>query len=397
MVSPSIFRISMKRFIVKIFFLGLFLLASFGADSQSLENLRRERETLLEEISTTSRLIEIKKESRQDNLQELSLIEREISSREKLLENFNDEINQLDNQIEVNQMLVNDLESDIRQLKDEYARLLRDSYRRRDDLNEIMFLFSAGDFSEAYLRYRLIKEYGRYRQKQGEILIESQNRVQGLLREIRHQKTEKEGVLDEIELELNSLQDNRNRKAQLIQKLRTEQQWLQQSLKEKEAAAAKLENRISELIAAQKDDEVDTAESGKFADMMGRLTWPVEEGIIVNPFGEHRHPVLKNVTIKNNGIDIQTTGSSDVFNVHSGVVSMVVAIPGLNKVVIIRHGKYLTVYGNLVDVFVSKGDIVSAGHLIGKIYQDDSKIEEILHFEIREENTKLDPEQWLLR
>jgi septal ring factor EnvC (AmiA/AmiB activator) len=377
-----------------IFFL---FLPFFLIYSQDIENLRKERESLLEEISSTSRLIEEKKENRLDNLRELNLIEREINTREKLITNFQDEINQLDNQIEINQMLVNDLEQDIIEIKEEYARLIRDSYQRKGDLNYLMFLFSSEDFSEGYLRYRLFKEYSRYRQKQGELLIDNQSKVSALLREIQQQKTEKEEVLDSFESELNRLKNNQNRKSRLVSRLRSEQQWLQQSLKDKEQAAAQLENKIRELIAAQKTENINVAESGEFSERIGKLNWPVNKGVIVNSFGEHRHPVLKNVTIKNNGIDIRVTGSSDAFSVHNGTVSTIVAIPGLNKAVIIRHGKYLTVYGNLVDVFVSKGDIVGAGQKIGRIFKENSEMKEVLHFEIWEESTKLDPEQWLLR
>jgi septal ring factor EnvC (AmiA/AmiB activator) len=385
----------MKKFLGSLFI--FLLLPCFYAGSQSVEDLRNERESLLKEISNTSLLIEEKKESRLDNLRELNLIEREVSTRERLIENFREEIEQLDRQIEVNQMLVNDLESDIINLKEEYSRLIRDSYQRKEDLNYLMFLFSAEDFSKGYLRYRLFKEYSRYRQKQGELLVQNQNKVAALLREIQQQKSEKEEVLSSIENEVHRLTLNKKRKSRLIQRLMTEQQWLQKSLKEKEKAAAQLENKIRELIAAQKKENINAAESGEFADRMGKLNWPVTNGLIVNEFGEHRHPVLKNVTIKNNGIDIRVTGSSDVYCVHNGQVSTVVAIPGLNKAVIVRHGKYLTVYGNLVDVFVSKGDIVSAGQKIGQIYRDNSEMKEILHFEIWEENNKLDPEQWLIR
>ena len=387
----------MLRYIAKIFILFLSFIWFTQVSSQSIEELRKERESLLEEISNTSRLIEQKRETRQDNLRELNLIDREIAARRKLIDNFQNEIDQLDNQIEVNQMLVNDLESDIKQLKEEYARLIRDSYKRKGQLNQLMFLFSAESFSDAYLKYRLFKEYSRYRQKQGEKLVESQSRVQGLLKEISEQKEEKQGVLNEIENELNRLENNRMRKARLVQRLKTEQQWLQKSLKEKEAAANELERKIRDLIAAEKDADINTEASVEFSDMIGKLTWPVEDGVIVNSFGEHAHPVLKNVTIKNNGVDIQVVKNTDVFCVHPGKVSTVVAIPGLNKAVIVRHGKYLTVYGNLVDVFVSKGEIVSAGQKLGTVLTNDAEMKDVLHFEIWEENTKLDPEQWLLR
>ncbi|MFW5781289.1 MAG: murein hydrolase activator EnvC family protein, partial [Bacteroidota bacterium] len=227
---PSVFLISMKKYYVKIVFLFLFLVQGSTLVGQSIDELRNEREQLLEEISRTSEMIEEKEENRQDNVRELDLIEKEINARERLIENFRDEIDQLDRQIEVNQMLVNDFEQDIQKLKEEYSKILRDSYKKKDDLNELMFLFSARDFNEAYQRYRLLKEYSRYRQRQGEILVESQNKVRSLLKEIQQQREEKESVLADVENELHRLEDNHERKSRLVQRLKTEQQWLRESL-----------------------------------------------------------------------------------------------------------------------------------------------------------------------
>ena len=388
----------MKKFIGDILFLLLFLVLGIeGIFAQNVEELRQEREQLLKEISQTSKMIEVKEETRQDNVRELNLIEREIQARKKLINNFRQEIDQLDRQIEVNQMLVNDLEDDIKKLKKEYAQILRDSYKKKDDLNELMFLFSARDFNEAYQRYRLLKEYSRYRQRQGEILVESQNKVEGLLKEIQQQRREKEEVLSDIEEELQRLESNHQRKSKLVRRLKTEQKWLAQSLQDKREAAARLEKEIEDLIAARNKEDINPAESDDFTAQQGSLNWPVEEGVVVNSFGEHRHAVLENVTVKNNGIDIQVSQGNQVYCIHPGEVSTIVGIPGLNKAVIVRHGKFLTVYGNLVDVFVSKGDIVRAGERIGNIYQDKGDMKNILHFEIWEENTKLDPEEWLTK
>jgi septal ring factor EnvC (AmiA/AmiB activator) len=258
-----------------------------------------------------------------------------------------------------------------------------------------MFLFSAEHFREAYLRYRLFKEYSRYRQKQGEILIESQNKVRGLVSQIKLQKNEKQAVLDNIEKEISALQNSRSRKNNVVTKLQKEEQWLQRTLKEKEAIAHELDQKIMDLIAADKNKSVDAVESADFAERMGQLMWPIQKGVVINSFGKHAHPVLSKVTINNNGVDIQASNRVDVFCVHSGVVSTIVGIPGLNKAVIVRHGKFLTVYANLVSVSVSKGDLIDAGQVVGRISQESGDMQNVLHFEIWEENRKLDPEQWM--
>lgn len=384
----------MLRFIVNAIFIFISCVNLYG---QSVESLRKERENIIEEIIKLQQLLNEKIETKDAFMQKLSLLDREILSRRKLINNFEREINKLDEQIEVNELLINDLEKDIQSLKEEYAQLIRYTYRQRGELNQLMFLFSAESFSNLYTRFRLFKEYSNYRKTQGERLVKTQNQVKGLLKEIQIQKNEKQAVLNEIESELTRLEENRKNRALLIKKLQEEQKWLQQNLKMKEVAAQQLEKKIEELIAAEKTLNINKDESINFEDMKGRLVWPVENGVIVNSFGEHAHPVLKNVSIKNNGIDIQTIESSDVRCVHSGVVSMVVAIPGLNTTVIVRHGKYLTVYGNLIEVVVKKGDIVEAGQILGNIYKGKANMNKILHFEVWEENNKLDPELWLKR
>ncbi len=376
-------------------FLFLFFSVLPCLSAQSVESLQGKRESLLEEIANTTKLIQEKKASKEDNLRQLQLMKREISAREGLLSSYQTEIDQLDNQIEVNQMLVNDLEKDIERIKKEYSRLIQDSYRRKGELNELMFLFSADHFREAYLRYRLFKEYSRYRQKQGEILIESQNKVRGLVSQIKLQKNEKQAVLDNIEKEIATLQNSRSRKNNVVTKLQKEEQWLQRTLKEKEAIARELDQKIMDLIAADKNKSVDAVESADFAERMGQLIWPIQKGVVINSFGKHAHPVLSKVTINNNGVDIQASNRVDVFCVHSGVVSTIVGIPGLNKAVIVRHGKFLTVYANLVSVSVSKGDLIDAGQVVGRISQESGDMQNVLHFEIWEENRKLDPEQWM--
>ena len=132
-----------------------------------------------------------------------------------------------------------------------------------------------------------------------------------------------------------------------------------------------------------------------FSSFQGKLIWPVRKGTIINRFGEHEHPVLKNVTIKNNGIDIQSAEDDGVFCVHNGEVSRVVAIPGFNTTVLIRHGKYLTVYANLIEVEVKQGQKIDAGAKIGRIFRDDISKSMVLHFEIWNENQKVDPAIWL--
>ncbi|NJK97665.1 MAG: M23 family metallopeptidase [Bacteroidales bacterium] len=137
--------------------------------------------------------------------------------------------------------------------------------------------------------------------------------------------------------------------------------------------------------------------SGNFKDNRGRLPWPTEKGVIVNPFGEQHHPVLKGVIVQNNGVDISTYSNAKVFSIFEGEVKKVFSFLGANYTVIVRHGEYLTLYQNLATVYVKPGDKIKAKQELGSLYSESNSKTSVLHLEIWEESSKLNPEMWLLK
>lgn len=376
------------KFLTVVFVLCL----GFGiSNAQSVDNLRKEKDVLLREIEQSKELLKRKRSSRKSTLQQLQLVERELTIKEDIVRAFQNQIKDLDRTIDHNQSAINDLEGEIDVLKTEYAKLLQDTYLRSSSLNELAFFLGSVDFSEAYRRYRVLKEYGDYRRRQVLLLKERQNQLIALHNDIKFQKESKESALKAIEDELRSLEATKKEKAKLVNSLKSEESWLLKQINEKEAQAKNLEQKILDFI---KVSSVST-QGTDFSSFQGKLIWPVRKGTIINRFGEHEHPVLKNVTIKNNGIDIQSAVDDGVFCVHNGEVSRVVAIPGFNTTVLIRHGKYLTVYANLIEVEVKQGQKIDAGAKIGRIFRDDISKSMVLHFEIWNENQKVDPAIWL--
>lgn len=367
-----------------------------SVQSQNVDNLRSERELLLKEIESTNKLLQSKRQSREATFQQVNILNKEISVRERLIDNFKIEIEALENRIETNQLVINQLEADIKSSKDEYSKLIRDSYRRRNSLDELVFFLSASGFSDAYNRYRLVKEYSRYRKNQVQNLIDNQVRLKAYLTEVQSQMEQKESTLKQLEKEYSQLNNNNQQKKQLITELQKEEKWLLSTIKDKEKKAKELENRIMEIVRAARTSSTASVTGNDFNKFMGKLIWPVNKGIVVSKFGEHEHPVLKNVLVKSNGIDIQTIGSEDVLAVHPGEVSRVISIPGYNNAVIIRHGTFLTVYANLRDVKVKQGQKVGSGEFLGRVFKENNDAGGILHFEIWNESQKLDPSKWLL-
>lgn len=168
----------------------------------------------------------------------------------------------------------------------------------------------------------------------------------------------------------------------------------EKELKEEKETPAETKSTAGSNVLDMTPDEKIT--SANFGNNKGHLPWPTEHGLITGSFGEHEHPVLKGIMVRNNGIDISTSEGENVRCIFSGVVSRVLQIPGYNNVVIIRHGNYLTVYSNLSQVNVKAGEKVSVKQKIGKVHTEkDEDTRTILHLEIWKDNNKLDPAAWL--
>jgi septal ring factor EnvC (AmiA/AmiB activator) len=223
-------------------------------------------------------------------------------------------------------------------------------------------------------------------------------------------KSTREQLLVDTQIERQNLAQEKNQQNQEIQKLKTRQQDLKQKLQQQRQIERQLEREIQQIIEeeARKNRKAGEPEYALTPEQMlvgenfeqnkQRLPWPVERGVITERFGIHRHPVLEKVQVRNNGINISTEPGSKVRAVFNGEVSRVFGISGGNSAVIIRHGKFLTVYSNLREVTVKKGDKVTLRQNIGTVYTDfEDGNKSILKFQIWRENQKLNPEEWIGR
>ena len=139
------------------------------------------------------------------------------------------------------------------------------------------------------------------------------------------------------------------------------------------------------------------ADAGSFEKMRGSLPRPVSGAFrITSPFGRHSLPELPDVVYDNPGIDAQTSAGASAQAVYGGKVSGVYVIPGFSTVVIVNHGNYYTVYGNIASPAVKVGDSVKQGQNLGKLAVDeDDSSHSAIHFEVWRNRDKLNPSEWI--
>ena len=128
----------------------------------------------------------------------------------------------------------------------------------------------------------------------------------------------------------------------------------------------------------------------------GNLIWPIENGVVTDSFGIHKHPLFKWILVNNNGIDISTDPNAAVRSVYDGVVAEIISIPGDHQAVLVSHGNYFSLYSNLISVNVQRGELLKSGQMIGSVFTDaENSSVGLLKFQIWNEQNKLDPLEWL--
>ncbi len=379
---------------IKSHFFICFLFAicfCYGLHGQELTSLNSQKEDLLKKIERANILLKSFDQKKTKSITQIRLFEHQILDREKLIAVYNQELEVLNVQIEQIGNSIQLTEVEIRQLKEEYARLIRKAFENRKVYNQFTFFLGAESFNAAYRKYILLSEYNKFRKNQGLLVEKKRDQLQSQYAQLEVKRDDKAKLIRKVESERNELSKIKLKHQSDISQLQNKERQIKRELKRQEGALKALEKSILRLISESSKSTMIT----KFNESQGKLLWPVKEGLVISKFGEHQHPVLKYVKVNNNGIDIKCSNSNSVFAVFKGEVSRVVGIPGYNKAVIIRHGKYLTVYANLSNVAVTPGMVVEQNTIIGSIYKGEGENSGVLHFELWEENKKINPESWL--
>ncbi len=388
---------------------GLFVILSINVFSQSVEELKKKKQDAENQIKYTSKLLNEVQKIQKSSLNRVQLLNRQIEQRKAVINTINGEVDLYQQMIDNNTLAISLMENDIQALKKEYAELIKLAYRNRNAYDQVLFLLSADNVNQAYRRYLYMKQYTNYRENQAGVILSIESVLNDKTRKQEEQKLIKLQLMNDTKKEASQLSQEKLEKNAELQKLQKEQKELKKKLDEQRRIEQQLEDEIERIIAeeARKSAKAGTKEmtltpeqrllGDNFAQNKGRLPWPVERGVITEHFGINQHPVLSNVQVKNNGVSITTEKGSKVRAVFNGEVTRVFGITGGNTAVIIRHGKYLTVYSNLRETTVKKGDKVTTKQNIGTVFTDPEDNKSILKFQIWLENQKLNPEQWIGR
>ncbi len=384
----------------------LLLMIVAGLHAQSKEELQKLKQKAFDEIKLARELMETTSKKRVGSVQQLRLLQSGINSRADLIATLEREVKIIDGDIANTQKEIKKLEVENKQNKEEYARLIYYAYRNHTNYEKLMYILAGETISQSYQRYKYLKYLSEYRVEKASqiesLMVELDKRRKDLLA-LRSQKLD---VMEEKDLEQEKLIGQRSRQSEMIQDLQRQESMLNKQIKEKERIARELEAEIRRIIEEEarkaSSDNIYAALTPEqelmgndFRKNKGKLPWPVDKGIITTGFGDNEFPGLVGSSVKNNGVDINSAPGTKVRTVFEGEVTKVFAINGANFTVLIRHGQFLSVYQNLVNVRVKSGDKVLTKEILGDAFTDETNKVAMVHFEIWQERTILNPEDWL--
>lgn len=429
----------MKRFLCALAGCLCLLLPLMAQSNKLIKELESKRGALQKQIAESESLLQTTTKNVGSQLKGLAALTGQIEERKRYILAINSDMDAIDRELVSLERQLNQLQKELKDKKTKYAASVNYLYRNHTIQDKLLFIFSAQTLEQTYRRLRYVREYASYQRMQGEEIQKKQKQINNKRAELSEARKTKENLLKERENEKTTLERQEKEQKALVDSLRKKQRSLQSEINKKRKEANQLNARIDRLIAeeiekarkraeeeAQREaaarkkaektespsaakpkakpleaytmNKADRELSGSFASNRGKLPVPVTGPyIITSHYGEYTVPGLRGVKLDNKGIDIQAKPGAQARAVFNGKVAAVFQLNGLFNI-LVRHGAYISVYCNLSTASVKADDTVKTGQTLGTIFSDGADGgRTVLHFQLRREKEKLNPEPWLNR
>lgn len=401
--------------------ISFFFINTSFAQGNKQQALEEKRQALLNEIKQINNLLFATQKKEKSLLTQVEDLDSKIIARQNLIRVTNQQANLLTREINDNLGVIEHLQAELEELKEDYASMILKSYKSKSTQSRIMFIMSSENFLQAYKRFQYMKQYTKHRKLQGESIKEKTIVLEELNKDLIQQKNQKQDLIQENKIAKTKLSEEKKDQEVLISTLKKDEGKYAKQIKKKQREADKIDKEIEKLIrdaiaasqaAAKKANGNKTikkenrtfaltaeakALAADFTNNKGKLPWPVKSGVVVKRFGNTRHPQLPNVTTYCSGVEIATEENAKARAVFNGEVMEIQKIKGANNAIYIQHGNYITVYQNMVNVLVKKGDNVSTKQDLGTVYTKSSSGKTVLKFLVYKNATKMDPSAWVYK
>jgi len=384
------------------------VLISPNLSSQTKQDLENQKEQIQDDIKKIE--LKIKTNSKQKKLivSNAEDINYKIKLQQNLINNINNQLNLILTEIDRNEKHLSDLKQRELSLKDELSKMLLSAYKKKSNLNKLMFIFSSTSFQQAYKRIQYFKQYANFQNKTLSKIKINSNDIKNVIVVLDSQKTNKKLLIDENEEIKRDLSIEYTGLNNLIAEVNKNQRKYTAEIKQKQKLSREIDKKIKRLIeealakAKKKDGRFELTEEAKlisknFNANRGKLPSPVIRGSVVLGFGKQPHPIVKTTTIQSNGVRIRTSSDVEARTIFDGEVYSIIKSKNNTHTILIQHGNFFTVYKNLSDIYVKKGDKLKTKDSIGKIATDPLNGQTILSFSIFNNGVPQNPRFWIYK
>ena len=433
------------RWLLLLFF--MLALPIVAQNSKKVKELKQQQSKLKTELQNSKAQLDKTRKQVKTGQQNVDFLGLQLNNRLTHIHQLEKELDEMEANIISLQENITKLDGEVRLRRNRLKAAVRNARAQRENHNTLVFILSAKTFSQMYRRARYAREYVVYQHNLGEQILQKQAELleaQNLLLEAKSQKS---SILREVMLQRKDLNAQQVQERKKVTGLKGQESKLQSKVAEQQKQLAALDKKIDEQIAyeieqARKKAEEEarkkaaaeeaarkkkgqttgskgqgtgtkkqesapaksksgtwlTAEdrqlNGSFEQNKGRLPVPITgQYMIGSRFGVYDVPGMKGVQLDNKGTNFVGRPGARARAVFDGVVTSVFQFAGM-KHVMVRHGSYISVYCNLSSVIAQKGQKVKARDLLGTV-ADDGSGNCTLHFQLRKETVKLNPEAWI--
>ena len=384
------------------------VLISSSLSSQTKQDLENQKKQIQDDIKKIELKLATNSKQKKLIISNAEDINYKIKLQENLINNINSQLNLILREIDRNENRLSNLKQRELTLKDELSKMLLSAYKKKSNLNKLMFVFSSTSFQQAYKRIQYFKQYANFQNKTLSKIKINSNDIKNVIVVLDSQKTNKKLLVDENEEIKRDLSIEYTGLNNLIAEVNKNQKRYSAEIKQKQKLTREIDKKIQRLIeealakAKKKDGRFELTEEAKlisknFNANKGKLPSPVIRGSVVLGFGKQPHPIVKTTTIQSNGVRIRTSSDVEARTIFNGEVYSIIKSKNNTYTILIQHGDFFTVYKNLSDIYVKKGDKLKTKDSIGKIATDPLNGQTILSFSIFNKGVPQNPRFWIYK
>lgn len=409
-------------------------------NSKKVKDLKQQQSKLQTELQKSRSQLDKTRKQVKTGQQNVDYLGLQMSNRLAHIHRLEKEMESLETEIMHLQGKIKKIDGEVRQSRKRLKAAVLYARTQRENHDPIAFILSAKTFSQMFRRARYAREYAVYQHSLGERIQQKQAELLEAQNRLLETKSKKSTLLHEVMLQRKTLGAQQLQEQKKVDGLKKQESGLQGKVKEQQKQLAALDKKIEEVIAyeieqarkkaeeearrkreAEKKNQATAAAapasrqgqqaaqqkntsgwlsaedrqlSGTFEQNKGRLPVPITgQYMLGSRFGIYNVPGMKDVQLDNKGTNFIGKPGARARAIFDGTVTSVFQFAGTRNV-LIRHGNYISVYCNLSSVIVTKGQKVRTKDIIGTV-ADDGSGNCTLHFQLRKETIKLNPEAWI--